>query len=371
MRGICLLSSTELHFLGVRPAEGGKEVGFDLQVPFEIYGARTGEGQLELKQTGPGDARVPALGDALSAWHDRSLLLVLLKAFFSDLRRQLGTSEATSFRLITPLWLGRRQLVELREAAAGEGIYFREGQERGLELAAIHATSSEPPPQGGWLVVDQCAPDIDVYAVADERRAGQRWLRLTGYRRLQSALTPSSHRANKLRDMPAILGTLPRDWPIITNEQGVAELLRENLPAQLLRDTGVTPFRFQEDENLVVGSYFDYWLDHGDQRLEPLLQGVRTFPARSLRLLELPEDPPESLELAIRVGYFPLVAETREVCRLQRKKGDYHTDGGHLLVELQLDAAERGELKVELFQRGGHVDLWRQGFPATTEEQIR
>lgn len=373
MNGICLVSSAELRFIGTSPSAGL----LTWSLPFAALVSPAADETVTIgrwvdDQHPPTHRSVPLLGEALARWYDRKLLATVLQGYFAAVAEELKKAEAeTHYRLLPPLWLGRPQLGLLRRVATTCGLQFEQGHERGLELAALHAGRHDPPAAGGWLVADHCPPDLDLYAVRDQRRGERRKLELVDYRRLRGFFASEPPREAELRSLRDALAELPTEWPVLASDERTREVLGKVRARRAGAAPTLVPFEPRSGgEGLALSHALSYWLDHGDARLEALVPARQELPARAMRLLELPDEAPEHLRLSVRAGFSPRPEETREICRLEKSKGDYHSEGGLLMVELGLEASERGQLSVQPIQRRRRIDRWQVAFAAGQEEEM-
>lgn len=309
---------------------------------------------------------VEGLGSHLASWEDRDLLEQLLQGFFAAARQELPESAREAlFRLCYPPWIGPLERRRLVARARTAGLRLAPGgSERGLALAMVKARQDGAPGAGGWLIVDRCSPDLDVYAVGARQIGADGVLELRSYRRCEGLFSSfyMERHSTVTRIVTGAIERLGPGWPLLAADDEAARLLREALPdvevenvsfADLLAvsNTEADPpsWRLQGRGRL--------WLDHGDERLVSLSDDDSSLPMVKELLFAIPEPAPVEMRVALRAGFAPTRAETHELCSVVLSRpAEFFAAPGHLLVKADQHDHGRVELTVEVLQNGRRVD---------------
>jgi hypothetical protein len=381
MSSLLVVSSDKLQFLGSAPE--GEAAGPPPPFPFAIT-AFPGPGGIVSfalappSQESEGEAGeaicIEDLGAQLPDWEEEDLLSSVLEGYFAALSQELPDGiRTTRHRVYVPFWMGPRERRLFRRAAQAAGLFLGEELERGLAPVLTRVWQGAPPPSsGGWIVVDRCGSDLDLYGVFDRSTEAGREVGLVDYRRcpqIFSALYEARPAAAR-QVVTAALAMLPSGWGFLATEESAASLLAAQAASS---EWEIHPFaehaaalaaqeRSDQRSTIPLSRSWRYWLDDGDDRLEPLGDGGSSYPQQLERLLVIPESPPEHLRIGVRVGFHPTRPETQEVCQVRISRPDLLYASGFLLMHLRLHGPGRGELEIEVVQRGGSVHTARTSF---------
>jgi hypothetical protein len=372
MSSILLVSGDRLEFLGSEE----RGAGFGPQPPFSFSLTLRGSGETvsfsqEPATVGEGEAgeaiTIEELGAELPDWEDENLLSFVLQGYFSVLSRRLPEGMRTSIhRLYFPFWMGPRERRLLRRAAQHVEISLLEGLERGLAPVLTRVWQGEDPPSsGGWIVADRCGADLDLYGISDRLSETGREIELVGYRRCPqiSSAYYATRRSEAAEVVEAALATLPSSWRLLATDNQATELLSERAAkagseirsfadhVAALEAHGLSPGPML----VTLSRHWRYWLDYGDDRLEPLDEGGGQYPHRVECLLSIPDPPPDHIRLGLRMGFHPTRLETQEICQVRISRPDLHYAPGFLLVLLRLRGHGSGDLEIDVIQRGKSV----------------
>ena len=375
MTGHLVLSAETALFLW---RAAGSEVEA-CELPFGLVARRGALGGVDFSPLGSADGLAPdeiaieRLGAQLADCDDADLLAHLLGGFFAAAARLLpAAAREAPYLLLHPPWLGPRERTLLRDTARPAGLSVAEGFERGLAPVEAEICRDPAAAPGGWVVADRCGPDLDVYTIAGERLGERRVLSIASYRRcpgLFSARYQGSRHA-AAAEAASALRPAPAGWPLLVSDasETMARLLAATRPAakvvSFAEHLAALPATAGEGRLPFAASRkHRYWLDHGDEALQPLEQSGDGF-ASCQRLFRIPDAPPSSLYLAIRAGFGATREETHEVARIVlTRPHQFQLAPGHLLVSASRAGDARGELTVEVFQQARCVYRQTEGFP--------
>jgi hypothetical protein len=377
MSAVLLVSGGDVEFLVV------DQTAAPLQFRFSVAARPGVEGEVIFAYDPPAEARegpeeavaLEALGAQLSVWEDEDLLSFVLRGYFAAIAPRLPSALlAAPLRLYFPFWMGPRERRLLRVAAQDAGLTLLDGLERGLAPVLTRAWQGVAvPPSGGWIVADRCGSDLDLYAVSDWRSKSGREIGLAFYRRCPEIFSPyyRARPAAAREVVDSALTSLPVGWGLLATDEQGAELLRQRPSEE--SNVAIYPFaehpaaleaycKTMESASITLSRLWRYWLDLGDDPLQPI--GDPFSAERVERLFAIPDPVPDHIRLGLRAGFHPARLDTQEICEVSVSRPELHYAPGFLLVLLRLRGSGGGDFEVDVVQHGRSVHSVKALFSA-------